>query len=545
MSLPSCTAGSAASITSTTSGEFGTHRIVTSLASTTPRGPSPSFAPKPTAASIGPRLRDATVTSCPASTRCRAIGKPMAPRPMNPTRMAFDGTSRPPYRERPMASDGGTASDARADVRSDDASSEPLLSFAVPDDLLREAVAASNAEVGAAVFAASAAQIGIGLPVALASDRGSRVKVAALCLFIFGVAVPLQGLVESIWLFAFLGIISAFGKAPNQTTHLSYLADWYPPEARARVAAYQRGHEPVARTLGVAIMGGVAAAAGSWRWATLLALFAFPVGMLVLRLREPAKGKHESSHILQASGLDFDDRPEGTPKILRVRRAATAPHPQSLLPADGGRGARFRRSRHPAVRIAVPRPRMGPRHRRAHERVHDHRSVGVPHHPGCRLRRRPDVPTPAGVGPLSRRRVPRRLRRAVRRVAVCAGALDGGAWMVPRRMRARAARDGDLPDRDRHRAGRDAHARTRVVRRVRPRHRRLRRRRGTRRDQRRRRLSRRPARRAHDAWSGVRARRTAARPRCTLGPRRDGGGGRAGAARGEGGGGPGRGWGGG
>ena len=279
--------------------------------------------------------------------------------------------------------DGGTRDAAESTSQGAEAPSEPLLSFAVPDDLLREAVVASNAEdivadlqlmpgvgegkpppilrilkrfgwapvtyltlaafvvavldngltgalapdiqrsfrindaeLGAALFAASAAQIGIGLPIALWSDRGSRVKVASLCLLIFAIAVPLQGLVESIWLFALLGIISAFGKAPNSTTHLSYLSDYYPPEARARVAALQRGHEPVARTLGLAIMGGVAAASGSWRWATLLALFGIPVAGLILRLKEPKKGQQESSHILEASGLDIGDHPEGAPRVL-------------------------------------------------------------------------------------------------------------------------------------------------------------------------------------------------------------------------------------
>jgi ABC-type branched-subunit amino acid transport system ATPase component/sugar phosphate permease len=271
--------------------------------------------------------------------------------------------------------EGGTVTEA--------AEQQPLLSFAVTDDLLREAVAASHAvdavadlqlmpgvgegkpppmlsilnrygwapvtfltlaafvvaildngltgtlapdiqrsfrisdaELGAAIFAASAAQIGIGLPVALASDRGSRVKVAAACLFIFAVAVSLQGWVHSIWLYAFLGMIGAFGKAPNTTTHLSYLVDHYPPEARARVQAYQRGHDPVARTLGVAIIGGVAAAAGSWRYGTLLALLGLPMGLLVLRLKEPKKGEHESSHILEHSGLDIGEHPEGAPHVL-------------------------------------------------------------------------------------------------------------------------------------------------------------------------------------------------------------------------------------
>jgi ABC-type branched-subunit amino acid transport system ATPase component/predicted MFS family arabinose efflux permease len=272
---------------------------------------------------------------------------------------------------------------AAESTRADEAPNEPLLSFAVPEDLLREAVIASNAEdavadlqmmpgvgegkpppmmsifrrfgwapvtyltlaafvvavldngltgtlapdiqrsfrindaeLGAAIFAASAAQIGIGLPIALWSDRGSRVKVAAFCLFVFAVAVSLQGRVHSIWLFALLGIIGAFGKAPNNTTHLSYQSDHNPPEARARIQAYQRGHEPIARTLGLALIGGVAAWSGSWRWATLLALFGIPVGLLVLRLKEPKKGQHESSHILEQSGLDIGEHPEGSPRVL-------------------------------------------------------------------------------------------------------------------------------------------------------------------------------------------------------------------------------------
>jgi hypothetical protein len=63
ISFVASSTGCAASSTSMTSGEFGTQRMVTSLAATTPAGPSPATAPAATAASIGPRLRDATVTS--------------------------------------------------------------------------------------------------------------------------------------------------------------------------------------------------------------------------------------------------------------------------------------------------------------------------------------------------------------------------------------------------------------------------------------------------------------------------------------------------
>src|SRR6516225_9870131 len=79
--------GNMPSTTSATSGEFGTHKITTSEASATPRGEPPSRAPLDTADSIGPRLREATVTSWPAATRWPAIGSPMAPSPTNPMRM--------------------------------------------------------------------------------------------------------------------------------------------------------------------------------------------------------------------------------------------------------------------------------------------------------------------------------------------------------------------------------------------------------------------------------------------------------------------------
>ena len=66
---PGPSTGSMPSTTSMTSGEFGTHRSTTSDASATPRGPFPSTAPADTAASMGPRLREVTVTSWPAVTR--------------------------------------------------------------------------------------------------------------------------------------------------------------------------------------------------------------------------------------------------------------------------------------------------------------------------------------------------------------------------------------------------------------------------------------------------------------------------------------------
>src|SRR5579871_4939132 len=92
-SFPGASAGMASSSTETTSGESGTHNKVISDAATTAAGPAASRAPAATAASIGWRLRDATVTSWPAARRWRVIGNPIAPSPMNPSSMREHGNT--------------------------------------------------------------------------------------------------------------------------------------------------------------------------------------------------------------------------------------------------------------------------------------------------------------------------------------------------------------------------------------------------------------------------------------------------------------------
>ena len=74
--LPGPSTGSMASTTSTTSGELGTHTMTTSDFSATPRGAPPSAAPWATAASIGPRPREATVTSWPGGDEVPRHGQP-------------------------------------------------------------------------------------------------------------------------------------------------------------------------------------------------------------------------------------------------------------------------------------------------------------------------------------------------------------------------------------------------------------------------------------------------------------------------------------
>ncbi len=167
----------------------------------------------------------------------------------------------------------------------------------------------SDAGLGAVAFVSAAAFLGLGIPLALWADRGRRTRAAAVALVTWAVAVPLLGLAPNVWVFTGLLVVAGLGRAAPNSVHLSYLSDAYPIEARARVLAFHRAHEPIARTLGAGAVGAIAALAGGtegWRWAMVIGFLGFPVALALLRLAEPAKGEREQAHVLEGAGLSGD-----------------------------------------------------------------------------------------------------------------------------------------------------------------------------------------------------------------------------------------------
>jgi ABC-type branched-subunit amino acid transport system ATPase component/sugar phosphate permease len=191
----------------------------------------------------------------------------------------------------------------------------------------------NDAGLGAVAFVSSASFLGLGIPLALWGDRGQRRQAAAFALLIWALAVPLLALAPNVWAFTALLVVSGLGRAAPNSVHLSYLADAYPIEARARVMAFHRAHEPMARTLGAGIVGAVAAIAGGaegWRWAMVVGLLGFPVAYALTRVPEPAKGEREQAHVLDGAGLaDAPSRDNSPPprvllgtavqRLLRIR----------------------------------------------------------------------------------------------------------------------------------------------------------------------------------------------------------------------------------
>jgi ABC-type branched-subunit amino acid transport system ATPase component/sugar phosphate permease len=170
--------------------------------------------------------------------------------------------------------------------------------------------------LGALTFVGAVAQIAWGLPVAVWADRGSRRFVSAVTLLIFSVMVALMTLPQNVWPFAFLFMVASIGIGTRDTVHNAYLSDAYPTSGRARIFSWHNLSDPLANTVGILVMGYIAATTHNWRYALLVALVGVPIGLLTFTLREPPKGANESSSILRAAGMDIHTQQQAAPKVL-------------------------------------------------------------------------------------------------------------------------------------------------------------------------------------------------------------------------------------
>ncbi|HVM54712.1 MAG TPA: MFS transporter [Acidimicrobiales bacterium] len=127
------------------------------------------------------------------------------------------------------------------------------------------------------------------------ADRGSRVRIALGGATAWGLFTLATGLAPAIALLIVARSGTALGRAVNDPTHNSLLADFYPPEARVRVYGFHRFANPLGLFLGPLLGGGLAALFGTWRAPFLI--FWIPTLLLVIvaaiRLRDPVRGNQE------------------------------------------------------------------------------------------------------------------------------------------------------------------------------------------------------------------------------------------------------------
>ncbi|MGH9005649.1 MAG: MFS transporter, partial [Acidimicrobiia bacterium] len=131
------------------------------------------------------------------------------------------------------------------------------------------------------------------IPIAHFSDRYRRTRIAAGGAALWGVFAVFSGLAPTVWLYAVARAGASSGRAVNQGTHPSLLADYYPVDTRPGVFALHRSASQIGQFIGPLAAGLIAFWMG-WRWAfILLALPTYVFVLFALRLREPVRGAQE------------------------------------------------------------------------------------------------------------------------------------------------------------------------------------------------------------------------------------------------------------
>jgi len=162
--------------------------------------------------------------------------------------------------------------------------------FAVLAPDIRDAFGLSNQGILGVVTAFSFVIILLGLPIAYQADKRNRVHMATGGAVAWSFFSVLTGLAPVIAVLLIARIGSGLGRAVVEPTHNSLLADYYPPESRARVYYTHRLANSVGQLSGPAIAGVLATL---FTWRTPFVVFAAPTAVFVvlaLRLREPKRG---------------------------------------------------------------------------------------------------------------------------------------------------------------------------------------------------------------------------------------------------------------
>jgi ABC-type branched-subunit amino acid transport system ATPase component/predicted MFS family arabinose efflux permease len=162
--------------------------------------------------------------------------------------------------------------------------------FGVLTPEIRDAFGLSNQGILGVVTAFSLVIIILGLPIAYQADKRSRVRMATGGAVAWSFFSVMTGLAPVIAVLLLARIGSGLGKAVVEPTHNSLLADYYPPESRARVYYVHRLANSVGQFVGPAVAGVLAAI---FTWRTPFIVFAVPTVVFVvlaLRLREPRRG---------------------------------------------------------------------------------------------------------------------------------------------------------------------------------------------------------------------------------------------------------------
>jgi ABC-type branched-subunit amino acid transport system ATPase component/predicted MFS family arabinose efflux permease len=159
---------------------------------------------------------------------------------------------------------------------------------------IRDHFGLSNAGVLSVISLVGILALGGQVIVGYYADRMSRVRLAVFGACVWALFTLLTGMATTVAMLVVARCMTGIGKAVNDPTHNSLLADYYPPDARPGVYGYHRAANSVGQFLGPILGGGLGYAFG---WRVPFFLFAIPTVVLVVlalrHLKEPVRGQHE------------------------------------------------------------------------------------------------------------------------------------------------------------------------------------------------------------------------------------------------------------
>ena len=209
---------------------------------------------------------------------------------------------------------------------------------------LRRALGINNTDIGLLVTVTSLVGAVFSLPFGVLADRARRTWILAGALLIWGVAMLWSASAGSFTQLLLARVCLGGVTAAAGPTVASLVGDWFSAAERGQIYSYILTGELLGAGLGFAVTGDIAAL--SWRAAfVILALPAFVLGWLFVRLPEPARG-----------GQSMLAREPGTrPAAAGPETAPSQPEP----PADAQRLA-MQRGIPPDPRlVARATPQMG------------------------------------------------------------------------------------------------------------------------------------------------------------------------------------------
>ena len=193
--------------------------------------------------------------------------------------------------------------------------------FGILTPEIRDDFGLDNAGILGIIALVSIAALGGQTLIGFYADRMSRTKIALVGAATWGAFTLVTGVVPVVGLLILVRCFTAIGRAVNDPTHSSLLADYYPPESRVRVFGVHRAANAVGLCLGPLLGGLLAGVFGTWRapflvfWIPTIVLVAIGVA----KLRDPIRGNHERRTMGAAQdAIDTEEAPPSLGEAWRI-----------------------------------------------------------------------------------------------------------------------------------------------------------------------------------------------------------------------------------